>query len=967
MTDHNCISYEKLNFVMREESAIRAREKKLFFDTHYPIKLLDERTRQIIEENELHKKILDATGVRGTRIFLIKGNPGTGKSEFCWYFKLKAEEEKVKRRIIHIPKSEVEPGKVARILLEACEGKDFDQTSYQENWKILKENLDAVAKKIFYQLIIEKYGSPSEKEFAVKLKKAESVLLDYILRWLKYQIHMAEFTARPLAEHLAESFERVGIEKSLEEIGINDFDIEYFEYEFHRKVIEFLNLPSIEVLLKNISEKFKHERPIIIIEDLVGIGAARTIILNTLSDLARMDIDLVAGVIPAMEESVTRSLMRGVEEIDQASRELETETFVERSYAYSLTSETGDSTFLNSRESVIAFIKPYLRHVRKFKCEKCELNKICKSLFDELFPFNGEFIWRIFNMLGAKKVPRRDPRALLQEVRSILEESANRGAKVWDVATSKFGKPFTFHQDIEKFQDFVNFVSWYGLREQRDQILVPKKLIEFFEIKCPENVLVKNDNFVIPFIYAGSSTESLKTEKSAKKMDIEELSPKRIEAREFTKRWLDGEKNVPLFALRRGLAYLLSRELSKKPTLIVDKSVDKPKKAIEWTRKYQGEDIPIVFEDEETPPFPHIYVMRTEIHDASFLLTDLGVAENAQERSEIIRKIRDEHFEIINLFQTKTEECREEFKKYLEKEMGISDLNEWIICSYTLCKMLLLGQTDIKNVQILDDKQIKQLDKPKWLFPEFLHNNNDVLQIKQCYEILCQLIDNIGVVNRSRIFTSLSKDKLLNLSNTKVPDRYKFNFEISPSAPISFFAVISTIQRVSNDLKNKEQTRKISDRFENITRDAKHVSEFVKFIMEKENLQGIIEKLKLISSNPLYPTTAYELREVISHLEFIAESSDLEDLKWILENCREIERLSNFNDVFELNRIFYSYYWLCNNRTYELIQKLSTIIDKNQPHGSWDRGTRINLTALEKLNKILDLIIGGIVESCQAC
>jgi len=962
MLRRDCVSYEKLNFVMREESAIRAKDKKLFFDTHYPIKLFDGRNRQTIEESELKKKILDAPGVRGTRIFLIKGNPGTGKSEFCWYFKLKAEEEGVKRKIIHIPKSEVEPGKVARILLEACEDVDFDQKSYQENWKILKENTDAVAKKIFYQLIIEKYGSPSEKEFAVKLKEAESVLLEYILTWLKYQIYMAESSGRFSPEHLTESFDRVGIMKSLEEKGISDFDIEYFEYEFHRKIIDFLNLPSIEILLKKISDKFKHQRPIIIIEDLVGIGAARTIILNTLSDLARMDIDLVAGVIPAMEESVKKSLMRGVEEIDQASRELGTETLIERSYEYSLTSDTGESTFLNSKESVIAFIKPYLKHVREFECKECKLNKVCKSLFNELYPFNEEFIWRIFQKLGTKKVPRRDPRALIQEVRSILEESRNRGNKVWEIATSKFGRPFTFRQDIEKYQDFANFVSWYGRAEQENQISISKKLIDFFEVDYPKDVLAKNGNFLIPFIYSQTLVGRVETEPVDRKTKHEppEPSPKVIQAREFTKRWLDGEKNIPLIALRQGLAYLLSKEIGKKPTLIVDKSVDKPKRTIEWTKKYQNEDIPIVFEDEEPPPFPHLYVLRTEIHDVSFLLTDLGVAENAQERNEIIRRIRDEHFEVIRLLQTKIEECKEEFKKYLERELGISDLNEWIICSYALCKMLLLGQTNIKNIQILDDKQIRQLDKPKWLFPEFLHNASDVLQIKQCYEILSQLIDNISIVNKSRIFTSLSKDKLLNLSKTKVPDRYKFNFEISPSAPISFFAVISTIQRVSNDLKNKDQIRKPSDRFANIIRDAKYTAEFGEIIIEKEKLQEVIEKLKLIGGNPLYPTTAYELREIISHLESLAEGSDFEDLKWILENCKEIETLSNFNDVFELNRVFYIHYWLCNNRTYELIQKLSAIIDKNIPPGGWGQGTAtLSLAALENLENILNLITGG--------
>ncbi|MGQ9643595.1 MAG: hypothetical protein ACUVT3_07045, partial [Ignavibacterium sp.] len=172
---NDCISYEKLNFVMREESAIRARDADLFFDTHYPIKLIDESSNQIVDENYLHQRILEAKGVKGSRIFLIKGNPGTGKSEFCWYFKLKAETSKTKRKIIHIPKSEVEPGKVAKILLEACEAKNFDQKFYQGKWDTLKATPDTVAKEIFYKVINEKYGSPSEKEFVIKLKEAETV------------------------------------------------------------------------------------------------------------------------------------------------------------------------------------------------------------------------------------------------------------------------------------------------------------------------------------------------------------------------------------------------------------------------------------------------------------------------------------------------------------------------------------------------------------------------------------------------------------------------------------------------------------------------------------------------------------------------------------------------------------------------------------------------------------------------
>lgn len=952
----NCISYEKLNFVMREESAIRARDTDLFFDTHYPIRLMDESSNQI-DEHELHNKIIEAKGVKGSRIFLIKGNPGTGKSEFCWYFKLKAEASKIKRKIIHIPKSEVEPGKVARILLEACGAKEFDQKRYQGKWQILKETPETVAKQIFFQVVNEKFGSPSEKEFGIKLKEAETDILEYIVRWLKYQIKMAESSTRPLAELEIEGFDRVGIEKTLEEKGIKDFDIDRFELEFHKKINDFLNLPSIEDLLQSISEKFRQERPIIIIEDLVGIGAARTIILNALSDLARMDIDLVAGVIPAMEESVKKSLMRGMEEIEQASRELETETFVERSHDYSLTTETGESTFLNSRESVIDFIRPYLKHIRKIDCIKCDSYRLCKSLFDNLFPFNEEFIWRIFQMLGAKKTPRRDPRALIQEVRTILDESKNRELELWEVASSRLTKPFVFPKEIEEFQDFANFVSWYGKIDQaKQQILLSTELIKLFGIECPTNIPIKGDKLVISYIYIQTPIKTLTIPQRAKE-DAEKISPRKLQEMEFTKKWLAGEKNVPLIALRHGLAYFLSKEIGKKPTLIIDKSIDRPKKAIEWTKRHQNEDIPIVFEDEEMPPFPHVYIKRMEIHDISFLLTDLGVADSVEERDKIVREIKEKHFHIIPLLQAKNEECREKFKQYLEKEMNIDNLDEWIICSYALCKMLLLGQPNTTDIQILDDKKIQQLDKPAWLFPEFLHYANDPMQIKQCYEVLCQLIENVDVVNKSKIFASLNRNKLLILSNTRIPDRSKFNFEISSTAPISFFGIISTIQRVSQDLKEKEQIKEPTERFRNIIKDAKDTAEFVQFTITEHNLQKVTEKLKFLCNYLLDPTTAYDLRGIISLFESLIENSDLEDFEWILKECKEIERLSKSTDIFDLNRVFNINYWLCKNRTYEAMQKLSKILDKNQPQGIYKTtDEKIRLPALENIKRILETV-----------
>ena len=957
----DCISYEKINFILREESAIRARDPALFFDTHYPIKLYEESTRQIINEMELHEKILNAKGVKGTRIFLIKGNPGTGKSEFCWFFKLKAEESKVNRKIIHIPKSEVEPGKVARILSQAIGFKGFNQQTYQGKWNVLRENPDSVAKEIFYKIVNEKVGSPSEKDFGLKLKEAESIILDYLIRWLKYQINLAQSDTRPLAEHLIETFDKIGLKSKLEEKGITDIDIDRFELEFHRKIVDFLSLPSIEDILLSISEKFKQERPIIIIEDLVGIGAARTIILNALSDLARMDIDLIAGVIPAMEEPVKRAIMKGIEEIEQASRELETETLVQRSYDYSLTTETGESTFLNSRESVIAFVKPYLKHIRKRECTEkgCNFYRKCKELFANLFPFNEEFIWRIFQILSAQKMPKGDPRALIKTLRKILEESKKRKTGVWNVATTAFSKPFTFNFEIEEMREFANFISWYGrIDYEKNQIFVPKELLNVFGIKHPSILPEKDGNFILTYLDAsGISKETIEIPKKATK-EVPKLSKRKIEERNFTRQWLRGEKGVPLAALRHGLAIFL-RDILRKPTLLVDKTIEKYKTAIVWGRRYQNEDIPIVFEDEEKPPHPHIFVNRKEIHDVSFLLTDLGVADSSEERKAILQKIKDQYPHIIPLFQMKIEECRTKFKKYLEHEMAVKSLEEWLISSYVLCKMLLLGETDIKNVLVADDKYVELIDKPNWLFPEFFRRVHDMTHIKDCYNVLSNLIENIGVANRSRIFSLLDKGKILDLlSATRLPE--KTNFELTPKRHrVSLWALISIMNRAARDLKEAEKSKALFEKAQKIIENACEISDFVKFITNEKNLRATIEKLKVICEGLKDPSTTYELRNIIETLD--PSSNDLkqilDDLMQVLSKCEEIKELSNPKDVFELNSIFNKNYWLSRNRTYSLILKLSKILTENQPSEKWESSKEvISLTELTNLQKILELI-----------
>ena len=961
MKIEKCVSFEKINTVLREESAIRARDPKLFFDTHFPIKLLDEDSKQLINEDYLYELIVNSHGVAGTRVFLIKGNPGTGKSEFCWYFELKAKEKNVRRKIIHIPKGEVEPGKVAKIFSEAVGLETLDQETYKGQWSVLRKTPETVARQIYYTIINEKYGSPSERPFAKKLKQAESIILEYLTRALRYHISLTEPTAEPLAEHLIESFDKAALEKQLSAQGLPDFDVNLFELEFHKKLEKFLSLPSIEDALDHVSKKFREVRPIVIIEDLVGIGPARTIILNTLSDLYRLDIDLIAGVIPAMEDAVKRPLMKGIEEIELASRELETETFVQRSYDYSLSLESGESTFLNSYNSVIEFIRPYLEHIRTKKCadKTCKHYSNCGELFDHLFPFNSEFIWRIFQILRMEPRLRQDPRTLIKELRKILEEYRNKGIDVCRLATLAFKRPIVFPSEIEKNTELADIVSWYGkIDETEKKVSVRKKLIDTFKISLPKSGIVsKNSLILVDYLYA-LQPQLYKEIPEPTVPAKEPQAPSRlIRENQETTRWLSGENNVALMALRSGLAMFLDH-IAPRPTLLVDESVDRYKAAICWKRKYKGEDIPIVFEGEEKPTHPHVYFDRKEIHDLSFWLTELGVTDNPQRREKLIESIVGKHPEIVPHFKIKIEDCRSEFKKHLEGEMRIEDLDKWIIFAYTLSKMLLLGETDLKNAMSIDDKRILTMtDKPRWLFPDLITRHRDMNQLANCYMALANTITSVGVVKRSEVFAGISEEKMLTfLARSNVPEPFP-PFNLNPkSVDLPFKNLVSILKRVSQDLI---QVRKVplSTKSKGILVEVEEISKFAGYLEEKHNLSGVIRKLQEICESMGDPTVTYTLRPIIEYLS--PPSFDKGKLKHITKTFNELSKLANnINSAFVCNSFFNKYCWISQYQLYKKLLELSTVLTDRQPKEWKEKREKIVFPSIKTIKAALALAKG---------
>ncbi|MCL9817772.1 hypothetical protein AArcSt2_12540 [Natronocalculus amylovorans] len=420
-------------------------------------------------------------------VTLIEGNTGTGKSELCAYLSLRLEEEG--RPVLYIKKSDGILTIINKRIPQFCEnhGKEPPETTAKS--RQFEEQIEKLPKTVASQIAGDAISALANYD----IKDNVDELSDFIYERLDILLEQSENDEK---EDEKES------KKMIDEGDYkNNSDIQIFNNEKEWppiKAIDELNnriinaiegkygVPPIDELLRDVGDKFENTRPVFVIEDVSITGSEADKLTNFMEDKdTKSNWDFIlAGTTDSTEE-------------------FKSQTSEARFNIYQTTDNIdGNQVPHLTKEDAVQFIRPYLGYIKNHdgsvSYERDEYNKVksikdplqnticttcefCDREFRDLFPFNENFIERLFESLEPPT-----PRAYIVRVSQILRRWA-RG-DINSPADADVLQNVGFNtrpsEEVRNFsKPLTRSALWYGnVNEDEGFFTVNKKFLDAFNI-----------------------------------------------------------------------------------------------------------------------------------------------------------------------------------------------------------------------------------------------------------------------------------------------------------------------------------------------------------------------------------------------------------------------------------------------------------------------------------------------------
>ncbi|ELY95126.1 hypothetical protein C483_02141 [Natrialba hulunbeirensis JCM 10989] len=237
--------------------------------------------------------------------------------------------------------------------------------------------------------------------------------------------------------------------------------------------------------LKEYSQLYQERgiRPVLICEDLTTFSVLKEQLLDHIFELSSSHYDIVLGWTIGWED----------DNIEDALNRSNAATYMEgRSEGYLTMSDedTHEAYFLDDDVSV-ELTRSYLNAIKRHSDTKRESDDIANA-FDGLYPFNERFIHLAYRQLNDKGSDRKTPRLLLLRVVKHCLKSTLPPYEA--MKSNPFVDTPTFEVDMKYDQIYQDVSRWYGAPVE-DGVGVKRGIFEAFGIKIPDSdeALVKGE------------------------------------------------------------------------------------------------------------------------------------------------------------------------------------------------------------------------------------------------------------------------------------------------------------------------------------------------------------------------------------------------------------------------------------------------------------------------------------------
>ncbi len=461
------------------------KEPEVFRETHVPISKIKaeilrphDGSSEFVSEDDFRDAVLKSELKDDNRIFIVKGEVGSGKSHLCQWLEYEingygdVSERSDSHVAIHISRSNTKLDEILEILHEPID------KEYEEVGSIGDLNPEDFADFIVQGLLTFHKDRGQLKRFEL-----EKFLEDFDSKTSFRDVLVDNLT------DYQKAVEQEGKEQAIDLFSRDDYgdvclsvfgDTQYqtdtypaLRRAVHDLLTNNLGIENFKGQLEELSDAYVDagKRPVLICEDLTTFNVLKDDLLDHIFDLSSSHFDIVLGWTSGWErENIDDALSTSEDSLSYMQQ---------RSQGYlSMTDDQGRAYFLEDKSASLLLVEKYLEAIKNHSETS---TSIPEDGFDNIYPFNDAFVHYVYQNLVQDGNRQQTPRVLLVHVIADCLTSTIPPFK--KVETNAFVESRPSVVSLEETESCQRLTKWYGKRDpDSEKLWIPESVFSTFDI-----------------------------------------------------------------------------------------------------------------------------------------------------------------------------------------------------------------------------------------------------------------------------------------------------------------------------------------------------------------------------------------------------------------------------------------------------------------------------------------------------
>jgi len=474
------VDEKRLRQLFSKVAAVRSEDYELFKFTHRPMEVFrgtSARDAPTWTEDRIYQEFSEDRN--GNFAVVIEGEVGTGKSELCAYLSHRLRLDN--RPLLHIDKDDDLMTILSERIPEFYEEHFDEELSGASEFKNLrddiKHNPQTVANNATSGAILNLRRLGYEVETDAN---QENDIRDFVAKKLVQLVERGKYDQK--VQFVGEKeFEQEEFLQIFAESVDTDEAVSAFNDELWREIRSRYDTASLDDVLEQVGNRFEDTRPVLVFEDF---------------SIAAMEAEKLRNYMERDKGSDNWDFI--VAGTRDSTEVLHTRTAEDRFEFFQTNEQDSNSVLFLNEKTAVDFVRPYLGYFKShddsvqydregedFELKPAPSGSICAQCgfcdesFRDLFPFNEQFLKRIYAALDeSEKSPRELIMTVFEALYDFYDGMVNAPSSAGTLKELNTGVTLA-DEVFDEAEEFADLACWYGTDEGR-HISVDRRFMDAF-------------------------------------------------------------------------------------------------------------------------------------------------------------------------------------------------------------------------------------------------------------------------------------------------------------------------------------------------------------------------------------------------------------------------------------------------------------------------------------------------------